>query len=88
MQMRDYTTVIAHILRHLQCFEHKVVGVFGENYGAHMALNLLADNHEGKLHVDGDDKFQCCVAVDPMAKWQDYVYPFTDDVEYTKEFLD
>lgn len=75
MQIADYARVVQLVAEKFNCVDSRVgFGVFGEAYGGHMVLNLVAGEDEA------GSVFSCGVAVKPIAAWQPYVYPFTTKV--------
>lgn len=70
MQLADYTRIIGHTAAaEVGCVDG--LGVLGQGYGAHLALQLLA--RPGSI--------RCAVALEPVVPWQLYVYPFTMQVD-------
>ena len=68
LEVQDQITVVEHVLKKINCIDENQVGIYGEDYGGYMALNVMA--------LDRHKIFKCCAAVSPITAWQHYSYLF------------
>ncbi|KAJ8679633.1 hypothetical protein QAD02_015420 [Eretmocerus hayati] len=74
LQVQDYIKVIHHVLKEFNFIDSKVgFGIFGKDYGGHMALKLIAQDDV----LNEINSTTCYVAINPVTLWQLYVNPFT-----------